>query len=65
MEQNKQPSGFAERDFCVFQAASGPQMARIVPLGLLFEPDVLIVKLRVNERGDMVEQGAPPEGSGV
>ena len=34
-------------------------MARIGFFRLAFELDILIVKLRVNERGDMVEQGEP------
>ena len=60
LKQNEQTSGFAERNFGVFEAASGPQMTRILQSTHFFELQILIVKLRVDQRGYMVEQGAPP-----
>jgi hypothetical protein len=62
LEQNRQTSGFAERNFGVRQATSLAKVARIVLLGLFLELQILVVKLRVDERGDIVDQGGASFG---
>ena len=57
LEQNEQPGGFAERDLGVFQAASGASIKGMIFLEVFFKLQIPIVKLRVDERGAIVEQG--------
>ena len=64
LEQNEKTGGFAERDFGVFHAASGPTVEHFGVFTLIGQRQILVVKLRVDERGDMVEQGVPPVGIG-
>ena len=64
LEQNNKTGSSAERYFGVHQATFLAHMARIRVFLLFLKLKIMIMKLRVDERGDRVEKGVPPMGSG-